>query len=116
MDLKDSKGSKDSLVSRIALMEERFDSVARVIGELDGAVSGYERIKDDIDALEDYMASGQWMRDFEADEAGEIPEGVKRGVLSEDGLYDLLDNAEALIDRIRSIFGSAEDIDDTVVE
>ncbi len=30
----------------------------------------------------------------ELDEAGQIPPGVKRGVLSEDGLYDLLLEAE----------------------
>jgi len=40
--------------------------------------------------LKEYMDSGQWKADFEADEAGEIPAGLKRGVLSEDGLYDLL--------------------------
>ena len=46
------------------------------------------------DILKEYMDSGQWKADFEADEAGKIPAGVKRGVLSEDGLYDLLERVE----------------------
>jgi hypothetical protein len=33
--------------------------------------------------------------DYEADEAGEIPSTVKRGVLSEDGLYNLLEDLRA---------------------
>ena len=48
----------------------------------------------ELQALREYMESGQWKADFEADEAGQIPPGVKRGVLSEDGLYDLLLEAE----------------------
>ena len=47
--------------------------------------------------LKEYMDSGQWKADFEADEAGAIPVGVKRGVLSEDGLYDLLEDADKIL-------------------
>ena len=47
--------------------------------------------------LKKYMDSGQWKADFEADEAGAIPVGVKRGVLSEDGLYDLLESADKIL-------------------
>ena len=35
-------------------------------------------------------------RDFEADEAGLLPKGLKRGVLSEDGIYDLLEEYKEL--------------------
>ena len=41
-------------------------------------------------ALSEYMSSGQWKEDFEADERGELPLNTPRGVLSEDGLYNLL--------------------------
>ena len=40
--------------------------------------------------LIDYYESGQWLRDYEADERGELPVTLKRGVLSQDGLWDLL--------------------------
>ena len=31
------------------------------------------------------------MKDYEADEAGKLPADLKRGVLSEDALFDLLE-------------------------
>ena len=41
--------------------------------------------------LEDYYTSGQWRKDYEADEQGLLPKDLKRGVLSQDALYDLFD-------------------------
>ena len=43
--------------------------------------------------LEAYYTSGEWRDDYEADERGEIPPDMKRGVLSQDALYDLLEGA-----------------------
>lgn len=40
-----------------------------------------------------YYASDEWKRDFAADEAGLLPDDLKRGVLSEDGLYNLLEKS-----------------------
>ena len=78
------------------MMEYRYDKVRRVLDELEEAVARYKDAKEEIKVLEEYMESGQWLRDFEADEAGEIPAGVKRGVLSEDALYDLLTSISSL--------------------
>ena len=41
--------------------------------------------------MSDYHGSKQWRKDFEADEQGLYPEDLKRGVLSEDGVYNLLE-------------------------
>ena len=41
-----------------------------------------------------YYASGEWMEDYEADERGELPPDLKRGVLSQDALYELLEEAK----------------------
>ena len=41
--------------------------------------------------LEKYYTGKLWKRDFAADEAGLLPPGLKRGVLSEDGVYNLLE-------------------------
>ena len=40
--------------------------------------------------LTEYYFGPQWRQDFEADEAGLLPPGLKRGVLAEDTLYNLL--------------------------
>lgn len=41
--------------------------------------------------LSAYYGSAAWKRDFAADESGMLPPSLKRGVLSEDGLYNLLE-------------------------
>ena len=41
--------------------------------------------------LSDYYTSAAWKRDFAADEAGLLPKDLRRGVLSEDGIYHLLE-------------------------
>jgi len=62
-------------------------------------VKKYERIFDEalvhhdpemIRLLEAYYTSGAWQEDYEADERGELPPDLKRGVLSQDALYNLL--------------------------
>ena len=42
-------------------------------------------------ALSAYYGSAAWKRDYAADEAGLLPPSLKRGVLSEDGIYNLLE-------------------------
>ena len=46
------------------------------------------------DALKEYYESGLWLSDYEADERGELPADLKRGVLSQDGLYNMLNDIE----------------------
>ena len=63
-------------------------------------VEKYERLFDAAAAMHDpetlalldtYYTSGEWREDYEADERGELPPDLKRGVLSQDALYDLLE-------------------------
>ena len=78
------------ILQRIAAMEAAFDRTAAAVQALEKALDEYQTVKPDIDRLTDYLETGAWREDFEADEAGLVPKGLKRGVLSEDGLYDLL--------------------------
>ena len=41
-----------------------------------------------------YYTGGQWLADYEADRRGELPPDLKRGVLSEDGVWNLLTELE----------------------
>ena len=50
-----------------------------------------DALKEKIDALESYYTSPEWKQDFADDEAGLLPGDLKRGVLSEDGIYNLLE-------------------------
>ena len=44
--------------------------------------------------LREYSDSGLWLHDYELDENGALPKELKRGVLSQDALYDLLCDEE----------------------
>lgn len=66
-------------------------------------VEHYERLFDEAQTSHDpeklqllnaYYTSGQWREDYEADERGELPPDLKRGVLAQDALYDLLGEVE----------------------
>ena len=91
------------LITRVRAMEEDYNAVAEVVKALEEAVSGFEEVADRVQRLSEYMDSGQWRRDFEADEAGLLPSDLPRGVLSEDGLYNLLEDVEALRERLKEL-------------
>ena len=64
------------IIERIQYMEALFDR-ARQTGEISAE-------------LTDYYFGGQWLADYEADQRGELPRDLKRGVLSQDGVWNLL--------------------------
>ena len=66
-------------VQRVAHFQRLFEEVAET------------RDPEKLRLLEDYYTSGLWLEDYEADERGELPLDLKRGVLSQDALYDLLE-------------------------
>lgn len=72
--------------------EERIERVQYYEGLFDEAVRTHDPEK--LRILETYYTSGAWREDYEADERGELPTGLKRGVLSQDALYDLLAETE----------------------
>ena len=89
---KDEKGSfcmiwNDAQLSRIDEQEARLDRI----------LASDNPSSEDIRALAAYYESPLWRIDFESDEAGQIPEEVKRGVLSEDAIYDVLTTYQDLL-------------------
>ena len=91
---------------RIKKMEKRLVRSERAIRALNRALDGYIKAADDIRALSEYYESDDWKSDFAADEAGQLPNDLKRGVLSEDGIYNLLSDDKALIETIAEIVSS----------
>ena len=90
-------------IERITNMESLFDKSEEVVKRLEVALKDFAKLEHDIAKLETYYNSPQWRKDFEADEAGKLPKGLKRGVLSEDGIYDLLSDYQCLKDQIRTV-------------
>lgn len=78
------------LIMRVREMERIFDEVSLAVRENGGDIPENPDVISRIRTLSYYMDSGLWLKDYEADERGELPPDMKRGVLSEDGLYNLL--------------------------
>ena len=97
-------------IERIKKMESYLDESGDVIADLAAALDRYEKIQDKFYKLEDYYGSTKWMNDFEADEAGKLPGDLKRGVMSEDAVYDLLIEHRQLMTRMqRAVLRSMEE-------
>lgn len=77
-------------IERIQKMEAHYDIASEAVHQLMEALSRYKKARSSIEALKAYYDSGEWIKDFEADEKGLLPNDLKRGVLSEDGLWNLL--------------------------
>ena len=75
-------------IERIKGMENRFNNALAAIK--DGSADSLKAIKEDVAELSKYYGSELWKLDFAADEAGKLPPDLKRGVLSEDGIWNLL--------------------------
>ena len=87
-------------IQRIRQMELRMERAAKAVIELSAALENYEAVQEDITALEQYYGSEVWKQDFADDEAGRLPTDLKRGVLSEDGIWNLLSDVRELNKRI----------------
>lgn len=77
-------------IARIQYMETLFEQLSRAYESLSVSALKAPTMQEALQTLRDYYTNGEWMHDYELDEAGMIPKSLKRGVLSEDGLYHLL--------------------------
>lgn len=68
------------IIERITCMEALFDRALQT-GDIPRE-------------LREYYFGGQWLQDYQADERGELPPELKRGILSQDGLWNLLTDPE----------------------
>ncbi len=75
-------------IERIKWMEQRFNNALAAIK--DESTNSLKTIKEDIAELSKYYSSELWKIDFAAEETGNLPPDLKRGVLSEDGIWNLL--------------------------
>ena len=80
-------------VERINRMESAFDKAKELMENKDPQhrYESEQQLRALITALDAYYTSHVWKRDFALDEEGLLPKDLKRGVLSEDGIYNLIE-------------------------
>ena len=89
----------DDEISEMFRFEKILPTTPEAIKEQVKRVTYYEGIMQKAEngspemlrQLSDYYVSPEWKRDYAADEAKLFPSDLKRGVLSEDGIYNLLE-------------------------
>ena len=77
-------------IERIKQMELHLDRASSAVMLLSAALDNYIDVQKSISALDEYYSSDDWKQDYVDDEAGLLPPNLRRGVLSEDGLWNLL--------------------------
>ena len=90
-------------VERIKAMELRLDRVSQAVMRLSAALDEYDEALASLRELETYYGSSEWKQDYADEEAGRLPKDLKRGVLSEDGVWNLLDDSRDLNSRLKEI-------------
>ena len=83
-----ASGDVKGAAERVAVMEEKLDRCAAAVEALNGVLRTMEESLDDTKALFRYYGGEEWYADRALDERGALPETLKRGVLSEDSVYD----------------------------
>ena len=97
-------------ISRIRHMEDLLDLVIHTTKKIENSektlskiydyYSEWNEIEREIAALEEYYHSKTWQKDFADDEAGRLPKDLKRGVLSEDGIWDAINDFKEMKEHI----------------
>ena len=77
-------------IERIRYYEELLNRTRKELSGIRTQKEASERFRKELSELDGYYGSVTWFQDYNDDLAGNLPEDLKRGVLTEDGIYDVL--------------------------
>ncbi|WP_347297472.1 DUF4298 domain-containing protein [Dolosigranulum savutiense] len=81
---------KQKQLERIARYEQLMTELASDMADLEQIMKKLQETQQTATALSKYYSSSDWMLDKDFSESERFPESRTSGVLSEDGLYNLL--------------------------
>lgn len=90
-------------LARIKYMEQILGEGAAAVAALEESLAAYRALQGRLQELFDYYHSPQWMQDLDDDRAGKLPADLKRGVLSEDAVWELETDCVRLLQEIASL-------------
>ena len=90
-------------IERIKLMEQHLDHASQAVMQLSAALDDFAAAQEAISELSAYYGSKDWKQDFADDEQGLLPNDLKRGVLSEDAIWNLLSDCNELNSRMQEL-------------
>lgn len=87
---------------RIRHFETLMQEAEQALSDYETALDRFTAAQDALAALNDYYGSRNWWADFDASEAGKLPADLPCGVLSEDGIWNLLSRNRELAEETRA--------------
>lgn len=81
----------EQAIERVRQMEKYFDMLQDAVNTNPKDCQEDAYIKEILLILIQYYEGGQWLQDYELDEKGLFPKDLKRGILAQDSVYDLLE-------------------------
>lgn len=104
--------NKEKINERIKLNETKLDEINIVVNNLEKVINDYRNIYKKVIEINMYYGSENWFNDKENYENGKIS-NIKAGVLSEDGVWNLLEKIKELNEEMNyitdKIMGNDED-------
>ena len=95
---------RDNVPPTLYKMEDILQKANHTLNTLEASIFDLQHMQDDIQKLSDYYGSKQWRKDLESDEQGLFPDDLKRGVLSEDGIYNMLERNKEVMEMLKPFF------------
>ncbi len=89
------------MIDRIIKNEERLDKILLNIQELEKVLTTFKANKKDIYLLNKYYGSKKWFKDKTYFEENNLK--IKAGVLSEDAVWNMLEEIDYLIKEMKDI-------------
>lgn len=92
----------NNIIDRITKMENILDELTIVVEKSDKAMNELTDSLKDLKTLKKYYES-QYMKDVMAEKRNEVPQDLKRGVLSEDAVHMLLTDLVELSNKMEKL-------------
>ena len=94
------------MIDRISKNEERLDNTISCINELKTSLEKFKSNKNNLSLLKKYYSSKNWFKDKEMYENNFL--SIKAGVLSEDAVWNMLDDLDELINDMKEVITDFE--------
>lgn len=92
----------ENIIDRVTKMENILDELTVVVEKSEKTMNELADSLEDLNTLKKYYES-QYMKDVMADKNLEIPQDLKRGVLSEDAVHTLLTDLFELANKMAKL-------------
>ena len=91
-------------------MESILGRALQKMDDLERKIEEYRDFQSQIRRLEAYYTGPQWKEDLAMEEAGKFPEKLRRGVLSQDGIWNMLERNSEMLEMLGISPEDGEDV------